>query len=318
MRFGCATAVFRDLAAAPCSAGVLYLENAAPRRACLFSRHTYPAHRALEVDDRRVAALGAEGLFQPVNGARVQLRDAGLVDADLGPNLLHRRFAVVVETDHFAFAGRQRRDGAADPVPHFPRFVGTVGRNRLRRHERRRQRCAVDVLAGRQRRRAFDRVDPDDRLAQAGFVGPQPRGKIRERRFGAKFPAQLLARGLELPALPPDPARPGVAAEGIDHRAPHASLGERLELDAARVVIPAGRIDQADHAVLHEIAQLDRVRHRRGDAASERFDERKSRGNAVTLTGCDWLTLHDLLSSARRRAAARTLQGNGGTRAEAK
>ena len=44
----------------------------------------------------------AERVAQAANRARVQLRDARLVDADLGANLLHRHFAVVVEADHLA------------------------------------------------------------------------------------------------------------------------------------------------------------------------------------------------------------------------
>ena len=43
---------------------------------------------------------------QAADGARVQLRDARLVDADLGANLLHRGFLVVVEPDHFLLARR--------------------------------------------------------------------------------------------------------------------------------------------------------------------------------------------------------------------
>jgi len=43
---------------------------------------------------------------EAADGARVQLRDARFVDADLGANLLHRGFLVVVETDHLLLAGR--------------------------------------------------------------------------------------------------------------------------------------------------------------------------------------------------------------------
>jgi hypothetical protein len=44
---------------------------------------------------------------------------------------------------------------------------------------------------------------------------------------------KLLARRLNLAALPADAARPGVLAEGVDHGASNAPFGERLELDAA-------------------------------------------------------------------------------------
>ena len=240
----------------------------------------------------RRRALGAERLAQALHRARVQLRDARFVDADLRANLLHRRFGVVVHADHLALARRQRRDRGADAIAHFALLVGLVGRLRLGRHERRRQRRAVDVLASRERRRRFDRVDADDRAAEPRFVGSDARGEIGERRLGAELAAQLLARGLELAALTAHAARPRIAAQRIDHRAAHAALGEGLELDAARFVEAAGGVDQAEHAVLHEIAQLDRMRHRRGHAAGQRFDERQAGGDAFTLIVSKGLTLH--------------------------
>ena len=164
------------------------------------------------------------------------------------------------------------------------------------------------MLAGRERRRRLDGVDADDRAAEACFVGADARGEIGERRFGAKLAPQLFARRLELAALTADAARPGVAAERVDHRAADAPLGKGLELDAASLVEAAGRIDKADHAVLHQVAELDRMRHRRGDAAREGLDEWQSGGNAVAMTGGEWLALHDSVSSepvARRRAQRR-------------
>jgi hypothetical protein len=72
-----------------------------------------------------------------------------------------------------------------------------------------------------------------------------------------------------------------------------AAFGEGLELDTARFVVAAGGVDEADHAVLDEVAELDRVRHRRGDAAGERLDEGQTGGDAVAMTNGKWLTLHD-------------------------
>ena len=117
-------------------------------------------------------------------------------------------------------------------------------------------------------------------------------GEIGERRLGAELAAQLLARRLELAALAAHAARPGVAPERVDHRAADAALGEGLELDAARFVEAEGRVDQAEHAVLHQVAELDRVRHRRGDATRQRLHEGKAGGDAITLTGDERLTLH--------------------------
>ena len=259
--------------------------------------HPQPPHRALEgqhsrTDRRLRGAFGAECFAQPLHSARVQLRDARLVDADLRANLLHRRFAVVVEADHLAFARRQRGDGGADAVAHLLLLVRLVGRRRLGGHERGRQRGPVDVLPCRQRRRRFDRVDADDGAAEPRLVGADARREIRERRLGAQLAPQLFARGLELAALTADAARPGVATQRVDHRAADPALGERLELDAARFIEAAGRVDEADHPVLHQIAELDRVRHRRGDAPRQRLDKGQSGGDAVAMMGGEGLTLH--------------------------
>ena len=42
------------------------------------------------------------------------------------------------------------------------------------------------------------------------------------------------------------------------------------------LVEAVGRVDEADHAVLHQVAQVDRVRHRGGHAPGERLDEREA------------------------------------------
>ena len=215
------------------------------------------------------AAVGAERLAKPLHGARVQLRDARLVDTDLDADLLHRRFGVVVHPDHFALARRQRGDGRANAIAHFALLERLVRRLRFRRHECRRKRCAVDVFSCGERRRRFDRVDANDRAAETGFVGSDARSEIGERRLCAELAAQLLARGFQLAALPAHPARPCVAAKRVNHRPADTTLGERLELDAAVFIEAAGSVNQSDHAVLDEITQLDRVRHRRGNTAGQ-------------------------------------------------
>ena len=52
------------------------------------------------------------------------------------------------------------------------------------------------------------------------------------------------------------------------------------------------RVDETEHSILDQIAQLNRVRHRRGDAARQRFHEGKAGGDPDTLTGGERLTLH--------------------------
>ena len=85
----------------------------------------------------------------------------------------------------------------------------------------------------------------------------------------------LLARWnvLDLPAmavLPLAQARPRIAAQRVDHRASHAALRKRLELDPARVVETIRCVDQADDAILHQISNVDRVGHRRVDHRRQR------------------------------------------------
>ena len=112
------------------------------------------------------------------------------------------------------------------------------------------------------------------------------------RRLVAQLAPQRFARRVELAALAADAARPGVAPQRVDHRAAHAPLGEGLELDAALLVEPVRGVDQAEDAVLHEVADVDRVRHRRRHAARERFDKREAGDDAAILTGGDGLGAH--------------------------
>ena len=99
---------------------------------------------------------------------------------------------VVVHPDDLALARRQRPDRGANAVAHLVLFVGAVRRRRLGRHERRGQRGAVDVVAGRQRRRRLDRVDADDRAAEPRFVRAHAGGQIGQRRLCAELAPQLL------------------------------------------------------------------------------------------------------------------------------
>ena len=112
------------------------MPGAAPRRVC-------------------IEQSGAERLLQALDRARVQLRHARFVDADLRADLLHRRFGVVVEADHLALARRQRRDRRADAVAHFGVFVGLVRRDAAPTARAPAAAGAVDVLAGRERRGAI-------------------------------------------------------------------------------------------------------------------------------------------------------------------
>jgi hypothetical protein len=92
----------------------------------------------------------------------------------------------------------------------------------------------------------------------------------------AERAAQLLAGRLELPPDTAHSARPGVLAQGVDHRPANAPFGEGLELDPARLVEPFGGVDEADDTVLHKIAEVDRVRHGGSHAAREGLHKRQA------------------------------------------
>ncbi|OFW01406.1 MAG: hypothetical protein A3I61_18240 [Acidobacteria bacterium RIFCSPLOWO2_02_FULL_68_18] len=136
------------------------------------------------------------------------------------------------------------------------------------------------MISARQRRGRLDGVDPDDGPAEALLVGPDPGREIRQRRLASQLTPELLARRLELAPLPAHPARPGILAQRVDHGPAHAPLGKRLELDAPGVVEPARRVDEADHSVLDEVSDVNRMRHRRGNAAGELLHERNRSNHA--------------------------------------
>jgi len=226
---------------------------------------------------------GLERRPQALDRAGVQLRHARLVYAQLVADLLHRDVTEVVEAHQAPLAGRQRRHRVANALLDLGPLVGGVGGIGLGGHERRGQRRLVDAVEVRQRGRGLDRVDPDDGAAQALLVGADLGRQIRQRRLVAQLAAQRLARGLELAALAAHASRPRLAPERVDHRPAHAPLGEGLELDAAPLVEPMGGIDEAHDPVLHQVPDVDRVRHRRREAARESLDKREAGDNAVAF-----------------------------------
>src|SRR6185503_9188670 len=176
-------------------------------------------------------------------------------------------------------------------------LVGLVGRLRFRWHQRGRQRGTVHVFTCRQRRRRFDRVDSYDRASEPDFVRTNPPREVGQRRLCAKLAAKFLSRRFKLSALTANAARPGISAKRVNHRAANSALGKGLELDAAIFIEPARGVDETDHAVLNQIPQLNRVGHGRGNAARQRFHERETCGDALSMTGGEGLTLHLILSS---------------------
>ena len=104
------------------------------------------------------------------------------------------------------------------------------------------------------------------------------------------FVAQLLTRGFQLAALTADTTRPGILPEGVNHGAADAALGKGLELDATGFIEAVRRIDQADDAVLNEVADINRMRHGGRDPASELLDERDAGKNSRVVG--TWVRTH--------------------------
>ena len=146
------------------------------------------------------------------------------------------------------------------------------------------------MLAAGERRGRLDGVDADDRAAQAFLVGADARREVGHRRLVSELAPQRLARRIELAPLAADAARPGILAERVDHRAADAPFGKGFELDPALFIEALGGVDQAQHSVLNQIADVDRVRHRGGHASSQSFDKRQSGHNTVVLFGGERLS----------------------------
>src|SRR5262249_42600803 len=123
------------------------------------------------------------------------------------------------------------------------------------------------------------------------------------RRFVSQLAAERFTRGIELAALAADAARPRVSAQRVDHRATHAPFGKRLELDSAIRIEAMRRVDQSKHAVLDQVADVDRVGHRGGHAARECLDKRQAGDDTAVLSGSDRLDTHSMCSSVVPTAA---------------
>src|SRR4030095_387344 len=130
------------------------------------------------------------------------------------------------------------------------------------------------MLGIRQRRGRLDGVDANNGSAEALLIRSDFGREICQRRFVPQLSPQLLARSLQLPARAANSTWPSILAQSIDHGAPDATLGERLELDAARLVKTVRCVDEPDDTVLDKISDVDRVRHRGCDTSGELFYER--------------------------------------------
>ena len=125
-------------------------------------------------------------------------------------------------------------------------------------------------------------------------------GQVGQGRLATGAGAERLTRGLEFAPDAADATRPGVAPERVDHGAANAAFGEGLEADAAFFVVAVHGIDEADHPVLHEVADVHARRHRSGHPARKRFHERPAGDHATLLVFTKGLQHVSLLSLARR------------------
>ena len=238
----------------------------------------------------------SQRVAKTTDGASVELGHARLIHADFCANLLHRDFAVVVETDQLALAPRQQPDGAAHPLANLGLLVDGVGGVRCCRCEHRGERAFCESLAGRQRRGRFDGVDSDDRAVEPLLVVANFGREIGERRFVPQLATQGLARRVELAALAAHATRPRVPPQCVDHRAADSAFRERLELDATLFVEAVRRVDQPKDPVLHEISDIDRIRHRRRHPPSQGLNEGKTGDDSAVLMSGDGLGTHRLSS----------------------
>jgi len=141
------------------------------------------------------------------------------------------------------------------------------------------------VIVVGQRRGRLDGVDADDRATQPLLVGTHLGGQVCERRFASVLAPQRFTRRLELASLAPHATWPGILTQGVNHRTADAPLGERLELDAALLIETARRINETDDAVLDEVADINRMWHRRRDTPGKLLDEGDAEKNARVFLG---------------------------------
>ncbi|HVQ17208.1 MAG TPA: hypothetical protein VMS40_26570 [Vicinamibacterales bacterium] len=137
-----------------------------------------------------------------------------------------------------------------------------------------------------ERRGRLNCVDADDGPTKALFVGPDLRGEVGQGRLVPQLPSQLFTCRFELAALAANATWPGVLTQRVNHCAPDATFGERLEFDTARLVETMRGVDEPNDTVLDKISDVDRVGHRGRDTSSELFYERNAVDNARILRNC--------------------------------
>src|SRR5260370_42628304 len=107
-----------------------------------------------------------------------------------------------------------------------------------------------------------------------------------------QLPAQRFPRRVELAPLAANAARPRVTPKRVNHGTADSTFREGLEFDSP-VLVKAVRGDyQAEHTVLDEVTDVDRVGHRARHPAGQGFDERQAADDAAVLTGGHRLNAH--------------------------
>ncbi len=121
--------------------------------------------------------------------------------------------------------------------------------------------AAIQGVELRERRCGLDRIDPDDHSLELRFIKAHLARQVGHAGLRTEFPAEQFPGGLDFAPSAANATGPRVAAQRVDHGAPHAAFGERLEFDAPPLVKAMHRIDQAKHAILDEVSEVDRMRH---------------------------------------------------------
>jgi len=222
----------------------------------------------------------------------VQLRHPRFIHAQLFADGLHRGIPEVVQRNQLLITLGKAGHGFPHPQPLFIGLVEGVGACGFRRHEHAVRRIVVALLGRRLGRCRLDGRNAHHRALQMLFVPAQSPGEVGQRGFVSEALAERDTRGFDFAPDTADASGPGILAQRVDHGATDAALGKGLELDAPRLVKTLRGVNQSKHAILHQIADLNGVRHRRGHTASQCLDEREAGSHAVTGVSIEHLHAH--------------------------
>src|SRR5690606_30269382 len=253
-----------------------------------------------------VAAPVGQPRAQAYRGLAVDLAGARLAYAQHRADLAQVQFLLVVQRQHQAFAFGQAIDGRGQRIAE--RALLELA-------------CGIGVAVAGQARLAVVFVHVRVQAHQLPARGVLDHGVVLVQRHAHRFGHLLRGRGLagalldlagggdDVAVAPVHRARhPVAAADLVDHRAADADRGVGLEGRALVGLEIAGRVDQAEHAGLHQVVDLDAGRQARGevvgDAAHEFAVLLDDLGGGTLLVGAVTRGRDGVHAAAPRAAAA--------------